>query len=310
MLQGIYRRNRSKQTNMDYNGKEKGNGITSLGTEEKWGRSAAKKIFHEKQIVISMHFDSIWWSGYDRAISKYPKTFCSFITKQVSGWCGCNSKLSLWEDNIINKCPHCGLEHENSKHLTRCRDPGWLLQLHKSTKSIMDILDDVNVASELTEMIKTNLLNQGHQTMGDCTHPNSIFSPISVDIDNLGWECFVEGWIPQSLIIAIKPMYIWYNPHGLVDIWGSRLIKSLIGLTHKQWLFWNSDMRYISKGLTEHQHDELTARIRKLMKTKHKILLPRHRHFIQIDLTNSAKDLPSLARFGLPIWKWPLALPR
>ena len=32
-----------------------------------------------------------------------------------------------------------------------------------------------------------------------------------------------------------------------------------------------------------HQHNELTARIRELMKTKHKILLPRHRHFIQID---------------------------
>jgi hypothetical protein len=57
----------------------------------------------------------------------------------------------------------------------------------------MDILDDANVASELTEMIKTYLLNQDHQTMGDCTHPNSIFSPISVDIANLGWDCFVEG---------------------------------------------------------------------------------------------------------------------
>jgi hypothetical protein len=119
--------------------------------------------------------------------------------------------------------------------------------------------------------------------MGDCTHPNSIFSPISVDIDNLGWDCFVEGQIPLSLIIAIKPMYIQYNPRGLVDILGSRLINSLIGLTHKQWLFRNGDLHYISKGLTVHQHDDLTARICKLMKTKHKMLLPRHRHFIQID---------------------------
>jgi hypothetical protein len=249
-----------------------------------------------------MHFDSIWWSGYDQAIAKIPKIFCSFNTKQVSGWCGCNSKLSLWEDNIINKCPQCGLEYKNTKHLTRCRDPGRLLQLHKSIESKMDVLDDANVASQLTKMIKTYLLNQGRQTMGDCTHPNSIFSSISVDIDNLGWDYFVEGQIPQSLIIAIKSMYIRYNPRNLVDIWGSRLIKSLISLTHKQWLFRNSDVHYISKGLTAHQHDELTARICELMKTKHKIILPRHRHFIQIDF--------DLARFKLPIWKLPLALPR
>jgi hypothetical protein len=132
-------------------GKKKAMGSLHLELEEYWDRSAAKKFFHEKQIVLSMHFDSIWWSGYNRAISKYPKTFCSFITKQVSGWCGCNSKLSLWEDNIINKCPQCSLETKNSNHLPRCRDLGQLLQLHKSIKSIMDILDDANVASELND---------------------------------------------------------------------------------------------------------------------------------------------------------------
>jgi hypothetical protein len=90
-------------------------------------------------------------------------------------------------------------------------------------------------------------------------------------------------------------MYIRYNPRGVVDIWVSRLIKSLIGLTHKQWLFRNSDVHYISKGLTAHQHDKLTARICKLMKTKHKILLPRHRHFIQIDFDQLGRG-PTLAR--------------
>jgi hypothetical protein len=89
-------------------------------------------------------------------------------------------------------------------------------------------------------------------------------------------------------------MYIWYNLCGWVDIWGSRLIKSLIGLTHKQWLFQNSDVHYISKGLTVHQHNELTARICKLMKAKRKILLLRHRHFIQIDFDQLGQG-PTLA---------------
>ncbi len=58
-----------------------------------WGRSTAKKFFHKKGLVSSAHFDSVLLLGYEQAISKYPKTVRTFITKQVSGWCGYNSKL-------------------------------------------------------------------------------------------------------------------------------------------------------------------------------------------------------------------------
>jgi hypothetical protein len=112
-------------------------------------------------MVSSAHFDSIWWLGYERAISKYRKTFRTLITKQFSGWHGCNSKLSLWEENIINKCPQCGFEHKTLRHLTRCTDPGHILQLHKSIDTIMDILNDANVASELADIVETYLLNKG-----------------------------------------------------------------------------------------------------------------------------------------------------
>jgi hypothetical protein len=60
--------------------------------EDFWGRESAKKIFHEKKIVLATHFDSIWWAGYKWAMAGYPKTFQIFVTKQVSGWCCCNSK--------------------------------------------------------------------------------------------------------------------------------------------------------------------------------------------------------------------------
>jgi hypothetical protein len=94
--------------------------------EEYWG-SMAKKFFHEKKIVLVAHFESIWWFGYKKAMAGYPKTFHTFVRKQVSGWCGCNSKLLLSEEDVDNKCPQCGCKHENSKHLTRCMDPGQLI---------------------------------------------------------------------------------------------------------------------------------------------------------------------------------------
>jgi hypothetical protein len=88
-----------------------------------WGRFTAKKIFHEKGIVPSAHFDSVWWLGYEQAISGYPKTFRTFITKKVSGWCGCNSKLLLWEETVINKCPQCGCYPETSNALPDAQIP-------------------------------------------------------------------------------------------------------------------------------------------------------------------------------------------
>jgi hypothetical protein len=50
-------------------------------------------------------------------------------------------------------------KHENSKHLTQCRDPGRVLQLRNSIETIMTVLDKANVASKLTDMIEKYLLN-------------------------------------------------------------------------------------------------------------------------------------------------------
>jgi hypothetical protein len=67
-------------------GEEKVTGSLRSKLEEFWGWSTAKKFFHKKGIVSSAHFNSVRWLGYKQVISKYPKTFCTFITKQISGW--------------------------------------------------------------------------------------------------------------------------------------------------------------------------------------------------------------------------------
>ncbi len=87
----------------------------------------------------------------------YPKTYRTFVTKQVSGFCGNNSKLSLWEEGVENKCPQCGHKHENSKHLTRCTDPGRLTQLHQSIEDVMDVLGNANVDQYLSDMVVYSL---------------------------------------------------------------------------------------------------------------------------------------------------------
>jgi hypothetical protein len=70
----------------------------------------------------------------------------------------------------------------------------------------MDILDSANVAPTLAYMIETYLRNQGGRTMADCTQRSSKFWHLAISIDNYGWDCFIEGQIPFSLINIIKPM--------------------------------------------------------------------------------------------------------
>jgi hypothetical protein len=74
-----------------------------------------------------------------------------------------------------------------------------------------------------------------------------------------------------------------YIPRGSVELWGARFIKSLISITHKQWLYRNSDVHHVINGLSSQQQQELTARIHELLETKKNSLLERHEHLMDVD---------------------------
>jgi hypothetical protein len=78
-------------------------------------------------------------------------------------------------------------------------------------------------------------------------------------------------------------MLCQYNPRGSVDPWGAKFIKSLIFITHKQWLYRNSDMHHVIDGLSSQQQQQLTARIHRLLETKRTSLLKKNKHFMDVD---------------------------
>ena len=119
--------------------------------------------------------------------------------------------------------------------------------------------------------------------MNDCIPSLSPYNHVATAIDNLGWDCFVEGRIPYVLIDTIKPMLRCYIPKGSVELWGARFIKSLLSITHKQWLYRNSDVHHAIDGLSARKHQELTAKIHILLKTKKESLHERHRHLMEVD---------------------------
>ena len=124
------------------------------------------------------------------------------------------------------------------------------MQLRQSIEGVMDILSDANVDQNLSDMIEAYLLAQGRHTMKDSTPSHSLYNHVASAINNLGWDCFVEGRIPQVLIDAVKPMLCQYIPRGSVELWGAKFIKSLISITHKLWLYRNSNVHHVINGLS------------------------------------------------------------
>ncbi len=86
--------------------------------ETHWGRTTARSFLDWKKIVALCDFDSVWWSGVAQVMAGYQKMFRIFFTKQVLGWCGLNSKCSLWDTSISNICPNCSMVCKTSKHMT------------------------------------------------------------------------------------------------------------------------------------------------------------------------------------------------
>jgi hypothetical protein len=158
--------------------------------KEFWGRATAEIFLDHKNIVLLEEFDTVWWTGVRKLIvmASYPKMFCIFITNQVSGWCGLNSKRSLWDTSILNICPNYGLIRETSKHLTRCKHEGWVTLFWESTQEVVTCLENINVDPIVIDIIKIYLHGQGTVTMESCVPPNLSFLQMSHPNLRMGWD--------------------------------------------------------------------------------------------------------------------------
>ena len=151
-----------------------------------WGRQEAQRFFNCKNIVHAHNFDLIWWDGVGKAMTSYPKMFRIFVSKQVSGWCGSNSKQSLWDTTISNMCPNCGTARETSKHLTRCQHVGRVQLFRTSIADVISCFEQANVDVALITIIENYLLLQGTGTMVNQTPLESKYMSLSRIQDELG----------------------------------------------------------------------------------------------------------------------------
>jgi hypothetical protein len=136
---------------------------------------------------------------------------------------------------------------------------------------------------ELITMYELYLTGQGLVSMESCTSHGSRFLPLSRAHDLLGWDYFIKGLIPILLITMVEKFLHEWSPRKLINKWSVSFIKSLLNITHKQWLYCNSDIHHRFDGLTSHQHRLLSERSHELIMTAPTDLLLCHHHLLEQD---------------------------
>ncbi len=187
---------------------------------------------------------------------------------------------------------------ETSKHLTQCKHVGRVQLFRESTQEVVTCLENANKDPILIDIIESYLHGQGTVTMESCVPLQSSYLQMSQSQDRLGWDCFVEGCISVLLLECIHPLFVQWTPQKSLEKWGAQFLKTLLNLTHKQWIFWNADVHYKIDGLTQEQHMEIFSRIQNLMEITLLDLLPCNCHLLK----NNFHDLGNVEMIQQQIW--------
>lgn len=67
---------------------------------------------------------------------KFPLKFRRWVAKHVSGCCGVNGYLSHWDKSVKNVCPTCGVDNEDTQHVTLCNDPHRVKVFRRSVRKL------------------------------------------------------------------------------------------------------------------------------------------------------------------------------
>jgi hypothetical protein len=155
--------------------------------------------------------------------------------KRIISICSKKLSLTIWVNLTYfdHKKTHSRRE-ESSPHVTRCMDPGQSEMIAESSDLFLDWLHETHMDADLVNCIATYLQSRSTSSMRDIASSFPQYSTIAADIDALGWDCFLEGRIPQKCILRQCESFL------KIRTWSSNCVQYLLNITHRQWLYRNA----------------------------------------------------------------------
>ena len=213
-------------------------------------------------------YDRVYWEGVEQAMKSFPRLFRNWVTKQVSGMCGCTSARSHWVKDLVDKCPSCGKPGDTSTHVTRCEDPARVITFDRSVDALALWMKEAETEPNLMTMVITYLKEMDEKTMRSVVDTMDVRLPtyftrerlnnLAKAQDILGWDCMLEGRIPKLFVLHQRSHLAHVQTRMTAKRWAKTLITKLLQMTHKQWLLRNAKIHIKRKGdMNEEDHGKL-----------------------------------------------------
>ena len=106
-----------------------------------------------------------------------------------------------------------------------------------------------------------------------------------------------EGRIPNIMVDHMRIHYYQVPGYQTAEWWAKNLMKRLLGITHKQWLYRNARVHLKKRdGKTEVEHEKIMKKVKKMMDTDLMELLERDRHLLLTEDFEQLGQAPSSYR--------------
>ena len=104
---------------------------------------------------------------------------------------------------------------------------------------------------------------------------HSRFQLAAKNHDRLGWDNFVEGRLCSLWLQHREADIERWGLRSTAESWATGLIHRLLELTHRQWIYRNTEVHFVPEGgLTARQHESLMSRVEEYASMDPADLLP------------------------------------
>ena len=150
----------------------------------------------------------------------------------------------------------------------------------------MDWMEESHCDRSLIECLEEYLLCRGKRTMTSISATFPHLSKWAIEMDELGWDNFMEGRVGSTLFHMQKLELKRSGPHRHIHSWLTEFIHHVRGITHKQWIFRNTRTHIcLLDGKTEAEHITIMEQVGQLLFTDPQNLLPQHRYLLDLDFS-------------------------
>ena len=182
--------------------------------------------------------------------------------------------MKRWNKWNHSKCPRCGCQDEDTKHVIMCQDEEARENLYNSITIIDDWMEKYDTHPAIRQIFSTTLFQFSETTFEntaefilfeDTSESAKIIRQAAIEQDEIGWLNTYEGKLSTKWELIQDNYYHTINEGRKTGLtWSAWMIKKLYEATKSQWVHRNEVLHHQNtQKATRNEITQLKAEIRK-----------------------------------------------